>query len=118
MIGGANATIREGISSHVDADAATDGDDRFMLVFWGTSTCQLCSSPRQTYTWKISNGIYTQTNAPVSGLVRTVVSISHCGCDDPGSIPGLDKTLFLISLLVNTLYMLLLLWRRTASLPT
>ncbi len=24
------------------------------------------------------------------GLVRTVVSISHCGCDDPGSIPGLD----------------------------
>jgi hypothetical protein len=25
------------------------------------------------------------------GLVRTVVSISHCGCDDPGSIPGLDK---------------------------
>lgn len=28
------------------------------------------------------------------GLVRTVVSISHCGCDDPGSIPGLDKTVF------------------------
>lgn len=25
------------------------------------------------------------------GLVRTVVSISHCGCDDPGSIPGLDS---------------------------
>eukprot|EP00984_Skeletonema_dohrnii_P006812 scaffold2425_cov76-Skeletonema_dohrnii-CCMP3373.AAC.28 len=25
------------------------------------------------------------------GLVRTVVSISHCGCDDPGSIPGLDR---------------------------
>ena len=25
------------------------------------------------------------------GLVRTVVSISHCGCDDPGSIPGLDN---------------------------
>ena len=25
-----------------------------------------------------------------AGLVRTVVSISHCGCDDPGSIPGLD----------------------------
>ena len=27
----------------------------------------------------------------VIGLVRTVVSISHCGCDDPGSIPGLDS---------------------------
>ena len=27
----------------------------------------------------------------VIGLVCTVVSISHCGCDDPGSIPGLDK---------------------------
>ena len=24
------------------------------------------------------------------GLVRTVVSILHCGCSDPGSIPGLD----------------------------
>jgi hypothetical protein len=22
-----------------------------------------------------------------------VVSISHCGCDDPGSIPGLDRRL-------------------------
>ena len=28
------------------------------------------------------------------GLVRTVVSISHCGCDDPGSIPGLDNYYF------------------------
>ena len=28
------------------------------------------------------------------GLVRTVVSISHCGCDDPGSIPGLDKLIY------------------------
>ena len=26
----------------------------------------------------------------VIGLVRTVVSILHCGCSDPGSIPGLD----------------------------
>ena len=26
-----------------------------------------------------------------AGLVRTVVSLSHCGCDDPGSIPGLDR---------------------------
>ena len=25
------------------------------------------------------------------GLVRTVVSIPHCGCGDPGSIPGLDR---------------------------
>ena len=24
------------------------------------------------------------------GRIRTVVSISHCGCDDPGSIPGFD----------------------------
>ena len=24
------------------------------------------------------------------GLVRTVVSILHCGCSDPGSISGLD----------------------------
>lgn len=29
-----------------------------------------------------------------TGLVRTVVSISHCGCDDPGSIPGLDSMKF------------------------
>ena len=28
------------------------------------------------------------------GLDRTVVSISHCGCDDPGSIPGLVTNLF------------------------
>ena len=28
------------------------------------------------------------------GLDRTVVSISHCGCDDPGSIPGLVNNLF------------------------
>jgi hypothetical protein len=27
------------------------------------------------------------------GLVRTVVSILHCGCSDPGSIPGLDMLL-------------------------
>ena len=26
-----------------------------------------------------------------SGLDSTVVSISHCGCDDPSSILGLDK---------------------------
>ena len=29
--------------------------------------------------------------SPSVGLDRTVVSISHCGCDDPGSIPGLDN---------------------------
>ena len=28
------------------------------------------------------------------GLDRTVVSISHCGCDDPGSIPGLVNNIF------------------------
>ena len=26
------------------------------------------------------------------GLVRIVVSILHCGCNDPGSIPGLVKS--------------------------
>ena len=30
----------------------------------------------------------------VIGLVRTVVSMSHCGCVDPGSIPGLVKIIF------------------------
>ncbi len=33
---------------------------------------------------------------PGVGLVRTVVSISHCGCDDPGSIPGLDMNGFMV----------------------
>ncbi len=36
---------------------------------------------------KFINSILTA----IVGLVRTVVSISHCGCDDPGSIPGLDS---------------------------
>ena len=27
------------------------------------------------------------------GLVGAVVSIMHCGCIDPGSIPGLDNNL-------------------------
>lgn len=35
------------------------------------------------------------------GLVRTVVSISHCGCDDPGSIPGLDSNLRVLYPLVS-----------------
>ena len=35
---------------------------------------------------KIINAIPTY----VIGRIRTVVSISHCGCDDPGSIPGFD----------------------------
>ena len=37
-----------------------------------------------------------------TGLVRTVVSISHCGCDDPGSIPGLDIYLKLHSTITVT----------------
>ena len=35
-------------------------------------------------------GLDSQHQFQGTGLVRTVVSISHCGCDDPGSIPGLD----------------------------
>ena len=34
--------------------------------------------------------IYPITSLPV-GLDRTVVSMVHCGCIDPGSIPGLDN---------------------------
>ena len=41
-------------------------------------------------------GLESQHQFQGTGLVRTVVSISHCGCDDPGSIPGLDISLFLI----------------------
>ena len=33
--------------------------------------------------------IYNKVSNHV-GLDRTVVSIPHCGCGDPGSIPGLD----------------------------
>ena len=45
------------------------------------------------------------------GLVCTVVSISHCGCDDPGSITGLDSQtvkfcIFLFSLLMIPFYFL------------
>ena len=43
------------------------------------------------------------------GLVRTVVSISHCGCDDPGSIPGLDKAfcfLLLFTKITTVLWLL------------
>jgi hypothetical protein len=32
----------------------------------------------------------THKCGPAIGLDRTVVSIVHCGCTDPGSIPGLD----------------------------
>ena len=39
---------------------------------------------------KIINAIPTY----VIGRIRTVVSISHCGCDDPGSIPGFDNFAF------------------------
>ena len=35
-------------------------------------------------------GMCTQISADFAGLDRTVVSIMHCGCIDPGSIPGLD----------------------------
>jgi hypothetical protein len=37
--------------------------------------------------------MFTNAISPVVvGLVlRTVVSISHCGCDDPGLIPRLDS---------------------------
>ena len=35
------------------------------------------------------------------GLVRTVVSISHCGCDDPGSIPGLDNNYECVAMILN-----------------
>jgi hypothetical protein len=34
------------------------------------------------------------------GLDRTVVSIVHCGCTDPGSIPGLDKFPFCMLVLL------------------
>ena len=40
------------------------------------------------------NSLYNVFFGEIAGLVRTVVSISHCGCDDPGSIPGLDTKLF------------------------
>ena len=30
-----------------------------------------------------------------------MVSISHCGCDDPGSIPGLDRVLCCYSLFIT-----------------
>ena len=35
----------------------------------------------------------SQTIVSTVGLDRTVVSIVHCGCTDPGSIPGLDMIL-------------------------
>lgn len=35
---------------------------------------------------------YILRRAATVGLLRTVVSILHCGCSDPGSIPGEDKT--------------------------
>ncbi len=38
------------------------------------------------------------------GLIRTVVSISHCGCDDPGSIPGWDIQQTFLKYLSCTLF--------------
>ena len=35
-------------------------------------------------------GLYLVRKAEFVGLDRTVVSMMHCGCIDPGSIPGLD----------------------------
>ena len=37
------------------------------------------------------------------GLDRTVVSIVHCGCTDPGSIPGLDKRTIILRLFLSTM---------------
>ena len=34
------------------------------------------------------------TSPLVIGLVCTVVIISHCGCDDPGSISRLDSVIY------------------------
>ena len=36
----------------------------------------------------------THISGAAIGLDRTVVSIVHCGCTDPGSIPGLDIILY------------------------
>ena len=36
----------------------------------------------------------THISGAAIGLDRTVVSIVHCGCTDPGSIPGLDIMLY------------------------
>ena len=41
--------------------------------------------------WNCVVAIIFVNRSSAVGLDRTVVSMMHCGCIDPGSIPGLDK---------------------------
>ena len=74
----------------VDGWAKGEGDAEKHL-------CRSIETPCETKRPEISLKVdyrclafYIKIIFATAGLVRTVVSISHCGCDDPGSIPGLD----------------------------
>ena len=61
------------------------------LVFLGTVCLLLVYLNRKMIGKNFDLQLYTVLSMLIVGLDRTVVSISHCGCDDPGSIPGLDR---------------------------
>lgn len=67
-------------------------EDRKMVSFENkVSNLSRLRMADQRFCSGVGTGIIVAREGFVVGLVRTVVSISHCGCDDPGSIPGLDS---------------------------